>query len=414
MLRNVRRIDAFKHQAHEGSAGASLSTENAYRFLFPIGCLNGMIGAFLWIAFRLQWIDFYPVVSHANLMIGGFLFSYALGFLWTAVPRFLQAPTPGSGELTLLVSTMGITPVLGLLTDPTLFYAAMLIGLLCTVHFGLRRFNLRKTNPPPSFIFLMVGILLAIVSLLILMLAPFVPISEPVVAVARTFFLKGFVLCLVLGVGIKLLPALLGWVPPPSPGGERQSFRFDPALFPLLAFLLAGVLLEGLGKLAWAGFAYTAALAGAGLLRMRLARLPKTRSALAFGVWISGLAVAFSPLSLAYDPAFAVHFWHLIFISGMGLLTIFVSVRVLLAHSGQEFLYWEKRPALYLLGALVLMTSLTRVTAPLLPPQHLLSHYAYAAGTWIAALALWAFYFLRFTPFGPPRLKSISHKPGAV
>lgn len=401
----MRRIDAGK-QAHKRIAGASLKTENAYRYLFPIGCLNGITGAFLWIAFRLQWIEIYPVVSHANLMIGGFLFSFALGFLWTAVPRFLQAPMPSNGELTLLVSTMGITPVLGLLSNPILFYVAMLIGLLCTVQFGLRRFKLRKTNPPPSFIFLMAGILLAIVSLLILVLAPVVSISEPVVAVARTFFLKGFVLCLVLGVGIRLLPALLGWVPPPHPGGEQQAFRFDAALIPLLAFLLAGVLFEGVGETAWAGLAYTVSLAGSGLLRMRLARPPKTRSALAFGVWISGLTVAFSPLSLVYDPAFAVHFWHLIFISGMGLLTIFVSVRVLLAHSGQEFLYWEKRPALYLLGALVLMASLTRVTAPLLPPQHLLSHYAYAAGTWIVALTLWACYFVRFTPFGPLRLKS--------
>lgn len=383
-----------------------MSTENAYRFLFPIGCINGIIGAFLWIAFRLQWIEIYPVVSHANLMIGGFLFSYALGFLWTAVPRFLQAPMPGRGELAVLVATMALTPALGLLSDPTLFYAAMLIGLLRTAQFGRRRFLLRKTNPPPSFVFLLAGLLLAILSLFVLMLSPHVELPEAMVAVARTFFLKGFVLCLVLGVGIKLLPALLGWVPPPSPGGQKQPFRFDPVLAPLLAFLLAGVALEGLGEVRGAGLAYTAALAGAGLLRMRLARPPKARSALAYGVWLSGLTVALSPLSLSFDPAFAVHFWHLVFISGMGLLTIFVSVRVVLAHSGQEYLYWEKRPALYLLGALVLLASLTRVTAPMLPPQHLLSHYAYAAGTWITALAVWAWYFVRFTPMGFPRSQS--------
>jgi len=377
-----------------------LSTENAYRYLFPIGCLNGMLGAFLWIAFRLQWIEIYPVVSHANLMIGGFLFSYALGFLWTAVPRFLQAPYPGRGELTFLVCVMALTPVLGLLSEPTLFYAAMLLGLLRTAHFGRRRFLLRKVNPPPSFVFLMAGLVLAILSLFVLMLAPHTELPGPLVAVARTFFLKGFMLCLVLGVGIKLLPALLGWTPPPSPGGPKKPFRFDPATVPLLALLLGGVVLEGLGEVRLAGFAYTGSLAGAALLRMRLGRPPKTRSALAVGVWVSGLAVAFSPLSLAYDHGFAVHFWHLVFISGMGLLTIFVSVRVVLAHSGQEYLYWEKRPALYLLGALVLLASLTRVSAPMLPPQHLFSHYAYAAGTWIAALVVWASYFLRFAPLG--------------
>jgi len=58
----------------------------------------------------------------------------------------------------------------------------------------------------------------------------------------------------------------------------------------------------------------------------------------------------------------------------------------------------------------VLLASLTRVTAPLLPPQNLLSHYAYAAGTWIAALALWAWYFYRFTPIRLPRRLASLHR----
>lgn len=358
--------------------------------------MNGVLGAALWIFFKLGWIELYPAASHANLMIGGFLFSYALGFLWTAIPRFLQAPMPRPRELAVLVSAMAVTPVLGLLADPTLFYGATLIALVQTALFGRARFRLRRSAPPPSFLFLMAGISFAIVSLCVLIVSPFVELPGLIEAFARTFFLKGFVLCLILGVGQKLLPVLLGWHPMPSGGGER--FRIDSIAPPILLALLAGVLLEAVGELRWAGFAYAAALASAGLLRMKLGRLPRTRSALAYGVWLSGLAVALSPLSLAYDPGFAVHFWHLVFISGMGLMTLFVSLRVLLSHSGQEFLRWEKKPALYLMGALILLASFTRVTAPLLGPASLFSHYAYAAGAWIAALLIWCFYFVRFTP----------------
>lgn len=373
-----------------------MSTGNAYRYLFPIGCLNGMLGAALWIALQQGWIEYYPAPRHANLMIGGFLFSYALGFLWTAVPRFLRAPEPGRGELTLLVTTMALTPVLGMLSDTTFFYAAMLIGLLRTAQFGRRRFCLRRNEPPPSFVFLMAGVLLAIASLFVLMLSTHVKFPPLLEACARTFFLKGFLLCLVLGVGMKLVPVLLGWQPVPA--SSEAPFRIDPLSAPILLALLLGVGLEAAGEVRWAGLAYSASLATAAFARMRLSRLPRTRSALAIGVWTSGLAVVISPLSLAYDPGFAVHFWHLLFISGLGLLTLFVSVRVVLAHSGQEFLRWERSPALYLMGGLVLLASLTRVSAPMLAPQHIFTHYAYAAALWIGALAIWAWYFVRFTP----------------
>lgn len=356
-----------------------------------------MLGAFLWIAFKLQWIEIYPAANHANLMIGGFLFSYAIGFLWTAVPRFLQAPAPAPRELLIVATAMAVSPVLGLLSEPTYFYVALLVALFATVRFGRKRFKLRKSDPPSSFLFVLAGVLLVIVSLFTLLLSQHLELPQIMVAVARTFFYKGFVLCLVLGIGIKLLPALLGWTPPPNPQANGEPFRLDLLLFPLLFLLLGGIILEAIGMISVAGLAYTGALTGAAFLRMRLGRVPKTRSPLAFSLWTSGLTIAFSPLALVYDPSFSVHFWHLVFISGFGLMTIFVSMRVLLAHSGQEFLYWEKKPVLYLLAGLVLLSALTRVTAPLLAPEHLLSHYAYAAGTWIAALGIWLFYFLRFT-----------------
>lgn len=384
-----------------------MNTENPYRYLFPIGCLNGILGASLWVAFRFGWVEIYPAGNHANLMIGGFLLSYATGFLWTAIPRFFQAPSPGATELALLITALGVTPVLGLLKNPAFFYLAALSGLLLTMRFGRRRFVLRKNDPPPSFVFVLAGMLFASVSLLVLALQDFFPFPDLLVACARTFFLKGFLLCLVLGIGIKLIPALLGMAPLPAASGGGTKTILEPMDLVILGAVLAGVFFESSSLLPASGFAFTAALTVAAISRIRIFVLPKTKSALSYSVWIATWVLSLSPLTLAAFPAYATHFWHLVFIGGFGLLTLFVSLRVVLAHSGQEFLRWERRPALFLLSGLVLVAALTRVSAPFLTADQMLDHYAYAAAMWIVALLGWFYFFLKFTPFFPKKSGSI-------
>lgn len=374
-----------------------MNTQNTYRYLFPIGGLNAILGAFVWIAFRAGWLEFYPTIQHGNLMIGGFLLSYAFGFLWTAIPRFFRAPMPGPRELGALITCMGATPVLGLMQNQGPFYLAVLGGLLLTIRFGVNRFRLRRTSPPPSFVFVFSGMILSALSLAVLALSSWISPPEALLAFSRAFFLKGFVLFLVLGIGIKLVPALTGWGPPPDSAPAPGAPRYEPFHLALIGCLLAGIFAESRGYPEFAGPLYFAALLAAGVFGMKAGRLPKSKNALGYSVWLSVLFTALSPLALAFYPAMAIHFWHLVFLGGFGLLTIFVSLRVVLAHSGQAFLHWEKRPIFFALGGLVLLSMLTRVSAPFIPAS-LLNHYAYAAATWILALAGWFFCFFKFTP----------------
>lgn len=374
-----------------------LDTGNPYRYLFPIGCLNAILGAALWLAFQRGWVDIYPAPIHANLMIGGFLLAFAVGFLWTAIPRFLQAPPAGPGELGTLISVLGATPVLGVFPNPTLFYLAALSALLLTMRFGRRRYLLRRADPPPSFLFVFAGISLAAVSLAVLVLHAYLPLPDLAVACARNFFLKGFLLCLVLGIGMKLLPALLGWAPLPTAGAGGNQRWLDYPNLAILVYLLTGIFLESNGSVRAAGVALSAAMLTAGLGHLHLGQLPRARSGLGYSIWLSGWIFALAPATLVLAPGYVVHFWHFIFIGGFGLLTLAVSARVVLAHSGQEFLVWEKRVPLFVIAALVLLAMLTRVSAPFLDPERLLSHYAYAAGTWILALLGWFYYFVKFT-----------------
>lgn len=378
-----------------------MNTDNPYRYLFPLGCLNAALGAFLWIAFRYQWVEFYPLTMHGNLMVGGFLLSFAFGFIWTAIPRFLRAPMASPAELRGLVAAMGSTPVLGLLSEPAYFYLAVLAGLLLTIRFGVTRFRLRRNAPPPSFVFVFGGMLGTAASLTVLTLSSVVPVPAAWLDFSRAFFLKGFVLFLVLGIGMKLVPALTGWKPPPDSEPGAVDVRVSPLHLGAMALLTLGIWLESRGWVAFAGPVYTTVLTFTGLTEMKLGQIPRVKSGLSFSVWAAMIVMAVCPLLFAYNPSFALHFWHLVFIGGFGLLTIFVSLRVVMAHSGQEFLKWERRPAYYVIAGLVLLAAATRLSAPYIPAS-LLNHYAYAAFTWIAALAGWAYFFVRFTPRGTP------------
>ena len=58
-----------------------------FRIFFPAGILIGMAGVALWPAYYFDRTAAYPSISHARLMIEGFMASFIIGFLGTAGPR---------------------------------------------------------------------------------------------------------------------------------------------------------------------------------------------------------------------------------------------------------------------------------------------------------------------------------------
>lgn len=368
--------------------------QNPYRYLFPVGCFSGILGAFFWVAFTREWIAFYPAQIHAQLMIGGFVFSYALGFLWTAIPRFLESPPPSQQQVVILFGLTLSVPALAMRQRPDLFYLSIFLLLNFTIHFGFRSFQKRKGNPFPSFLFVFVALALGTISVLTLLIGTIFDLPDLPSSLARNFFLKGFVLFLYLGIGAKLVPVLSGWEP--LPDSAPHKFHLDLLYVIAIPILLFGLFLESFAKVTWAGPIYGTTLCIIGFFRMKLGNLPKVKSALGIYVWMSALFISLSPFLLAFFPSYASHFWHLVFFSGFGLLTIFVSLRVTLAHSGHDFLRLERKPILYIMGFLILIGALTRVSAPFMP-NIMLSHYAYSAITWIMALLLWLYYFVKFT-----------------
>src|SRR5436305_5997121 len=73
--------------------------EEPFRIFFPTGLLLGALGVSLWVLYYSGVAIPYPNVTHARLMIEGFMASFIFGFLGTAGPRLTSAPAFSFAEL---------------------------------------------------------------------------------------------------------------------------------------------------------------------------------------------------------------------------------------------------------------------------------------------------------------------------
>ena len=72
-----------------------------FRLLFPLGVLLAWIGIGHWLLYTTGVTETYSCVAHGLVQTGAFMLSFALGFLFTAVPRRTGTAPPSATELAL-------------------------------------------------------------------------------------------------------------------------------------------------------------------------------------------------------------------------------------------------------------------------------------------------------------------------
>lgn len=359
-----------------------------YRIFFPIGLVYAIWGVSVWLLFNLGWIS-YPMPIHADLMIVGFLFSFSLGFLMTAVPRFTGAPQARRWE-------MAVAILLSFGSFAGVYPNAVAIAILAFLaFFFLSRFRSRTYSPPKHFVFIPLGLLLGLAGAVLLTMGSMV---------GRVFLYQGTMLCFVLGVGGKLVSALLGWSAPPlvqiESGIPTKRSRFSHLDITLpVAFLIAGFLLELTEWQMPARGLRALSATYVGLSAWKLFRRPKIRGRLSNWLWVSCWGLVSGLWLYALSTPLGTHGLHLMFICGFGLMTLIIASRVTLAHGGYDLELESKSPSIRWMGIFLLAAAATRVTAPLTPSY--LHHLAYAAGAWLVALLIWSSAFV-------PRMIKIS------
>lgn len=363
---------------------------DAYRYFFPAGWVMGIWGVLLWILFPWNLVA-YPGLRHPEIMSGGFFLFFVSGFLMTAAPKFTSSfePTKRDQQISFTLIT---ALFLSLLPEKKIYFYTVVVSLFVFLgYFLLTRFINRKSNPPDSFLFVGFGLIAGLLGGLGMVLGEFFNLRPELYTLARLCLLQAYVLSLVLGVGSRLIPALLGWASLPTESGKTKPrlFLFSSlaALFMITFFLEAfhfSFLSQALRSLVFSFIAF---------YFWKLHRFPNRKAVQSWWLWISAWSLLLGQWGIFFFPDFRIHLLHVVLVSGLGLMTFMISSRVILSH-GHHGLEWEKNSKLLFIGALLIsLAGFTRLSAGFAPRIYQ-SHLLYAAYTWIFGLLLWGALFL--------------------
>lgn len=362
-------------------------SSNPYRILFPAGVFLGLWGILIWLP--LIFIqESYPVLAHRYLMLNGFVASFVAGFLMTAVPKFSQTQ---SAKLYEVISFLLVT-FIGLLyayldNERIVFLASSLQAIIILIFLFVRIFK-RKANPPYSFIFIFAGLFLWIFSGLMSAFNN----SE----LFKVLHYEGAIAAIILGVGSRLLPGILGHVEIVQ--NQRNRYENEKPFIltvPLHFFVIIGLFIGSYFLDDPNGiYMRTLVVAGIGLYYWKLTSLPKIKSALTWSLWISCWLIIISFMLKAFWIAGVIHASHSFFICGIFLLTLLVATRVLQSH-GPKDTKLEDSKILYIVTFLIILAAATRVSAFLMP-EHYLKHLGYSSFVLSGALVVWSWKYLRY------------------
>lgn len=363
------------------------SKNEPYRILFPLGVLFCLWGALIWLP-QIFVHSNYPVLAHRYLMLNGFSALFIAGFLMTAVPKFSQTKSAERYEVFsfLFVTLLGLGFAYSD-SEKVVFILSSLQALIL-LNFLFQRVHKRKVNPPYSFVFIFIGLFLWLFSGL--MSAAFNSESF------KVLHYEGSIAAIILGVGSRLVPGILGHVEIVQTQRNRYEkeipfLKAVPVHFSLMvAFFVGSYFLNDLIGI----YIRAVIVAIIGLYYWKLINFPKIKSALTWCIWISCWLIILSFMLKAFWEAGFIHASHAFFISGNLLLTLLIATRVLQSH-GPKDPNLENSKILYVVTFLLILAAATRVSAFLMP-EHYLTHLGYSSFVVSSAVMIWSAKYLKF------------------
>ena len=368
-----------------------LPTFEPYRIFFLTGVLLGLWGAGVWILFYLHQGP-YPVVAHPALMMGGFLLSFVCGFLMTAAPKFTGSFPMTSCEMAWSIFLNLFLIASSLLFNAKIFYLGSAVTFVTLIAYFLRRFVRRTQNPPAPFVFIGLGLGMGLLGSLGMLTEEFFQLPDQVFHFVRSLYLQGYILSLIVGVGSRLVPALLGHSALPNQAQTTApSLKLRP-FFILMSVFALSYLIEAFVDLNSGLLFRSAVVLFVMLSYWKIHVLPVKRTRLAWGLIISAWLMLIGLWGSLWSM-YRIHFLHVFFIGGLGLMTFMIAVRVILSHGNHGLVLESKSKVIPTVIGLVFAAALTRLSAGFIPAVYL-SHLAYAATVWCVAVALWAMVFV--------------------
>lgn len=367
-----------------------------YRLLMPLGVALSWIGVGHWLFFAIGWSDAYIPPFHAMAQIQGFLLCFAVGFLFTMIPRRTQSFPPTPVELALAaLCPIGTTAAAwgGHWAVAQSFFVVLCLTL---VRFLIRRMHASRVRrrPPRSFVWLPVALAMGLGG------AAAAGIGAAGGAelwwlhdLGQRLVLQGLFLGLILGVGGLVIPLMTRGQPPPDPPPTARDRLLRAAHLGGAILLFASFVLEGSLSLA-GGFALRGAIVLVVLLlSAELWRPPSRPGWNRWLIWIAAWMVPLGYFVGAAEPSRFKAGLHVTFIGGFAMLALAVGAQVILGHTGHERVRDGRPWAVPALGLLLLAALACRVMVDVSPAELRLWLGA-ASGLFLSATVTWvAFLF---------------------
>lgn len=384
---------------------ADLLRAGPYRLFFPLGILNGLLGVGHWVFWSIGWIKESDSFFHTALQIQGFLACFVVGFLMTALPRFLGSRNASNAELLASFTPAFLFTLFALQKEWAVAQACFLLMLGSVLPFGARRFPQRSKNLPGSFLLIVFGLAHALAGTILF----FADGSFALLEVGRQMRQIGFPLCLALGIAGYLAPFLMGYASDPSCDPEAAAVRGTSPSAMAFHALTGGLLF--LSFAIEPGFPRAAAFTRALLASLhllwfaRIGRRVKKKAVHVYFFWISCWMIPIGLWFAALARDYRIAGLHLVFIGGFSLLIFSFAMLVVLSHGARAHLLNTRLIPLQVVCHSVLTAAFLRLAADIDAWRYRFWIHM-ASGFWVAAALVWLIYVLPKLWSLPPFLQN--------
>jgi uncharacterized protein involved in response to NO len=379
-----------------GLLSTPLWRREPYRILFPLGALLSWAAVSHWLLLALRVTDTYLSIFHAMAQVQGFLTCYAVGFLFTFIPRRTGTLPPAAWQMAVAIAAPLLTSALALAERWAASQVPWIILLLVVVGFAARRARSAAgaRRGAPSFVWVPLTLVIALFATFMTGAAAAAGGEMMWVHdLGRAVLLQGMFTGLALGIGSMLIPVVTRGESPPELGPEQarraKAWHLASAAVFFAAFWVEAALSVSLGFALRA--ASTAAVLWFGARAWRRPTLPGLHR------WLVLIAVWCIPLGnalVAALPEYRQAGLHVLFIGGFALLTLTVSAHVALTHGGWGDLLRGRPPPAIAMAALLAVAVVARMLV-VFDQTHFYVWLGIAASAFLGATLAWAMLFIR-------------------
>lgn len=358
-----------------------------YKIFFPLGFLSATAGILMWVGFEAGVISFFPRAVHAGLMFYGFMWSFIVGFLMTAVPKMTRTMVANSAEVFVAALLIFLQWVLGVRNMSHVSGVLFGFQVLAMVAFVARRFFVSRRLPFEGFVFMPFAFLWGMIVPFGSHLLPNIVSDANVVLAAQALVFN-----LVCGIGSRLVPFIMRIDLSESPldgGSNRKLYEF-------LSFALvlnASFVVESLGYVMVANLLRASILGLYFYRHFHMVELGVKYSDVGMALRVSLFLTLLGYATAGFFPQIRLAAQHIVFIGGFSLVTLMVATRVTLAHGGASLDLELRNPAIRWVLASFTASLILRTLAFSSLPAGLI----YSAGAmFLVALAIWLKAFTKY------------------